>query len=122
MSLLDKEKVTTKERLEIAKAYAKALKTGKSNLAYGINMEGKDSQNLKKYGLTDKDNDGVIDNYIAKFEQARLAAQAADKAADAYYKKQGGKINKKGEVTKEAKMTEAQEKEYKKLTDQAKKL
>ena len=80
LALLDKEKVSTQERLDIAKAYIEALKTGKSNLDLGINMKGKD--NLKKYGLTDTDNDGVIDNYIQKFEDARLAAQAADKAAE----------------------------------------
>lgn len=127
---MDQEKEQTKERLEIAKAYAKALQSGKSNLAYGINMKGKD--NLKKYGLTDKDEDGVIDNYIAKFEEARLAAQNADKAVEearkeynkktqALWKKYGGKVDKDGNVIKKATMTEEEEEAFKQEENNLKK-
>lgn len=117
---MDKEKKTTEERIKIAQKYAKALTSGKSNPKYGIDMKGKGS--LSKYGLTDNDEDGVVDNYISVFESARNKAKEAQEKADAIYTKYGGKINKKGEVTKEAKMTDKQQKEYEKAAAAAERL
>ena len=85
LKLLVQEQQTLNKRIDIAKKYADALKTGKSNLAYGIDMTGKES--LASLGLTDKDADGVIDNYIAKFEEARQAARKLDAEAEEYRKK-----------------------------------
>ena len=129
LNLLVQEQKTLDKRIDIAKKYADALKTGKSNLAYGIDMAGKES--LASLGLTDKDADGVIDNYIAKFEEARQAARKLDAEAEEYRKKanaealaywqsKGGRLDAEGNVVTEATMSESESEYYSKLVEKQK--
>ena len=83
-------------------------------------MTGKPS--LNQYGLSDANNDGVIDNYIQKFNEARIAAQQADKAAENYWKSLGGRLDANGNVIQEASMSEDQQKRYNDLVEKAKQL
>ena len=85
LDLLVKEQKTLSKRIDIAKKYADALKTGKSNLDYGIDMTDKES--LASLGLSDSDLDGVIDNYISRFEEVRQAARKLDAEAEDYRNK-----------------------------------
>lgn len=82
LNLLVKQQKVLDDRIDIAKKYAEALKTGKSNLDYGIDMT--DKKSLASLGLKDSDADGVIDNYISKFEEARQKARQLDTEAEAY--------------------------------------
>lgn len=129
LDLLVKEQKTLDRRIEIAKKYADALKTGKSNLAYGIDMTDKES--LASLGLKDSDLDGVIDNYISKFEEVRQAARKLDAEAEdyrnkanaealAYWQSKGGRLDGEGNVITEASMSEDESEYYSKLIERQK--
>ena len=129
LDLLVKEQKTLDRRIEIAKKYADALKTGKSNLAYGIDMTDKES--LASLGLKDSDLDGVIDNYISKFEEVRQAARKLDAEAEdyrnkanaealAYWQSKGGRLDGEGNVITEATMSEDESEYYSKLVERQK--
>lgn len=129
LNLLVKEQKTLEKRIDIAKKYADALKTGKSNLAYGIDMTGKES--LASLGLKDSDLDGVIDNYISKFEKIRQAARKLDAEAEdyrnkanaealAYWQSKGGRLDSEGNVITEASMSEDESEYYSKLVEKQK--
>ncbi len=129
LDLLVKEQKTLDRRIEIAKKYADALKTGKSNLAYGIDMTDKES--LASLGLKDSDLDGVIDNYISKFEEVRQAARKLDAEAEAYrnqanaealayWQSKGGRLDGEGNTIAEASMSENESEYYSKLVERQK--
>ena len=46
-----------------------------------------DKESLESLGLKDSDLDGVIDNYISKFEEVRQAARKLDAEAEDYRNK-----------------------------------
>lgn len=129
LDLLVKEQKTLNKRIDIAKKYADALTTGKSNLEYGIDMTGKES--LASLGLTDADADGVIDNYISKFEEARQAARKLDAEAEAYRNKanaealaywqsKGGVLDTEGNVITDASMSDEENEYYTELIEKQK--
>lgn len=129
LDLLVKEQKTLDKRIDIAKKYADALKTGKSNLAYGIDMTDKES--LASLGLKDSDLDGVIDNYISRFEEVRQAARKLDAEAEdyrnkanaealAYWQSKGGRLDGEGNVVTEATMSEDESEYYSKLVEKQK--
>lgn len=129
LDLLVKEQKTLDKRIDIAKKYVEALKTGKSNLAYGIDMTDKES--LASLGLKDSDLDGVIDNYISKFEEVRQAARKLDAEAEAYrnqanaealayWQSKGGRLDSEGNVITEATMSEDENEYYSKLVERQK--
>lgn len=78
---LQKQNALLKERNKISEAKKQALISGQDNPDYGIYLKG---ESLAKYGLTDADNDGTIDNYIQKYNEALAKQNAAQKAADDY--------------------------------------
>lgn len=129
LDLLVKEQKTLDKRIDIAKKYADALKTGKSNLVYGIDMTDKES--LASLGLKDSDLDGVIDNYISRFEEVRQAARKLDAEAEdyrnkanaealAYWQSKGGRLDGEGNIVTEATMSEDESEYYSKLVEKQK--
>ncbi len=99
---LQKQNALLKERNKISEAKKQALISGQDNPDYGIYLKG---ESLAKYGLTDADNDGTIDNYIQKYNEALAKQNAAQKAADDYWNSLGGEMN------------EDQQEHYKKLQE-----
>ena len=78
---LQKQNEQLEKRVEISEKIKEAMLTGQDNPDYGIYLEG---ESLAKYGLTDSDNNGRVDNYIDVYNQARAAQEAAKKAMDDY--------------------------------------
>jgi hypothetical protein len=68
------------ERIDISKKLLEAYQTGQDNPEYGIYLNG---ESLDKYGLTDSDFDGIIDNRWDRIEQLYLDYQAKLNAANA---------------------------------------
>ena len=99
---LQKQNALLRERNKISEAKKQALISGQDNPDYGIYLKG---ESLAKYGLTDADNDGTIDNYIQKYNEALAKQNAAQKAADDYWNSLGGEMN------------EDQQEHYKKLQE-----
>lgn len=68
------------ERIKISEKLIEAYRTGQDNPEYGIYLNG---ESLGKYGLTDDDLDGIIDNRWERIEQLALDYQNKLAAANA---------------------------------------
>ena len=90
-----------------------------------------DKESLASLGLKDSDLDGVIDNYISKFEEVRQAARKLDAEAEAYrnqanaealayWQSKGGRLDDEGNVITEASMSEDESEYYSKLVEKQK--
>ena len=86
---LKKQNELLKERNKISEAKKSALLTGKDNPALGIYTNG---ESLKKYGLTDKDNDGTVDNLYKVYGDAVNKVEAARKAYNDYVNSHGNEL------------------------------
>lgn len=115
-ALQDQNKIL-EDRLKINEAEAEALRTGKDNSEYGIYLHG---ESLAKYGLTDADLDGIVENGLEKYNAALAKQRAAEAAVKAYFEAHGGVMDENGKTITEAEMGEEEEEEFNKLVEAAK--
>lgn len=123
-TLLAKENKQYEQSNQITQALIAAYqgKNGGVNDAYGIDLNG---ETLKKYGLTDNNKDGTVDNYVSTYvAQKKIGDEQADRVKSLQkkyneYLKANGKYNKETgqyDVKKDSKA----EKYLKKLQNQIK--
>ena len=78
---LQKQNEKLEERVKISEKLIEAYRTGQDNPEYGIYLNG---ESFAKYGFTDEDLDGIIDNPWDRIEELRKDYYAKVEAANAY--------------------------------------
>lgn len=78
---LQQQNEKLEERVKISEKLIEAYRTGQDNPEYGIYLNG---ESFAKYGFTDEDLDGIIDNPWDRIEELRKDYYAKVEAANAY--------------------------------------